>query len=110
MEVLAALVFAGVLDGLWDARDYEPPVPEHSTSDDYYFAELECTETGFAYPGVFATEFEETLQLAERDLCIERKITETAIERDKVQTEVAKLNKQIQELIEQRKAILDDSY
>jgi len=109
MEILTALVFAGVLDGLWDARDYEPPVPEHSTSDDYYFAELECTETGFAYPGVFATEFESAIQIADRNLCIEGKITETVIERDKVQTEVSEINKQIQKLIEQRKAILDDA-
>jgi hypothetical protein len=109
MEPLTALVFSVVLDGLWDARNYEPPVPEYSTSDDWYSAELECTETGFAYPGVFASEFEETMQLAERELCIEGKLTETAVERDKVQTQVSEINKQIQELIEQRKSILKDT-
>ena len=43
MEALAALILAGVLNGLWDAKDWEPPVPEYSTSDDWYSAELTCT-------------------------------------------------------------------
>jgi len=108
MEVLTALIFSVVLDGLWDAKDYEPPVPEYGTSKDWHLAELECTETGFAYPGVFASEFESAIEIANRDLCIEQKITQTVIERKEVQTEVSEINEKIQQLIEQRKDILNN--
>ena len=109
MEVLAALVFSFVLDGLYDAKDYETPVPEAGTAKDWYLAELECTETGFAYPGVFASEFEASVQIANRELCIEEKITQTAVQRKEVQTEVSEINERIQQLIEQRKSILKDA-
>ena len=109
MEALAALILAGVLNGLWDAKDWEPPVPEYSTSDDWYSAELTCTENGYDYPGIFVSEFDAAIEIAERNLCIEQQLTQTAVERKEVQTQVSEINEQIQKLIEQRKSILNDA-
>jgi hypothetical protein len=109
MEALSGLILVGVLNGLWGAVDYETPVPEYSTSEDYWSADLYCTEEGFDYPGVFADEFTETIEIAQRNLCIENKVTEIAIERKEVTSQVEDINKQIQELINQRKEILGEA-
>ncbi|MEK9805500.1 MAG: hypothetical protein VW551_04310 [Euryarchaeota archaeon] len=105
MEALAALIFAVSLNGLWDARDWEPPVPAHSTSADWYSAELECTETGFDYPGIFVSELDAMIEIAERNLCIEQKLTQIASDRQKTTEDVMKINLDIQKLIEERERI-----
>jgi len=109
MEALTGLILVGVLNGLWGAVDYEAPVPEHSNTEDYWAADIYCDEEGFDYPGIFADEFTETIEIAQRNLCIENKVTEIAVERKEVASQVEDINKQIQELINQRKEILGEA-